>query len=110
MRFEAVVGSPLVETWVEEGRQASATGSVTRCDEPHLLEFSWTEEGWDHPLDVVIDLVTHGESTSLTLTESGFSRARVPDSLPAEHEGGRRYHLARLKRASEDQAAEVDAQ
>ncbi|RWZ68086.1 SRPBCC domain-containing protein [Labedella populi] len=110
MRFEAVVGSPLVETWVEEGRQASATGSVTRCDEPSLLGFSWTEEGWDHPLDVVIDLVTHGESTSVTLTESGFSRARTPHSLPAEHEEGWRYHLAGLKRASEDQAADVDAQ
>jgi uncharacterized protein YndB with AHSA1/START domain len=37
MRFEATVGSALVETWIEEGVQATATGSVTRCDEPLLL-------------------------------------------------------------------------
>jgi len=104
MRFEAVVGSPLVETWVEEGRQARATGNVTRCEVPHLLGFSWTEEGWDHPLRVVIDLVAHGDSTSVTLTESGFSRARTPHALPAEHEEGWRYHLSRLKRTSESQA------
>ncbi len=110
MRFETVVGSPLIETWVEEGRPARATGSVTRCDEPHLLGFSWTQQGWDHPLDVVIELVTHGQSTSVTLTESGFSRARTPHSLPAEHEEGWRYHLARLKRASEGEAVDVDAQ
>ncbi|MCT9821420.1 SRPBCC domain-containing protein [Microbacterium sp. W1N] len=109
MRFEAVVGSPLTETWVEEGRQRSATGSVTRCEEPHLLGFRWAEEGWDHPLDVVIDLVARGESTSLTLTESGFIRARTSLSLLAEHEEGWRYHVARLKRASEDHAAEVGA-
>jgi len=110
MRFEPVVGSPLVETWAEEGREVSATGSVTLCDEPDLLGFSWTEEGWEHPLDVVIDLVMQGGSTSLTLTESGFSRARTSDSLPSEHEEGWRYHLARLKRVSEDHAAEVDAE
>ncbi|WP_240191392.1 SRPBCC family protein [Microbacterium hominis] len=51
-----------------------------------------------------------GGSTSLTLTESGFSRARTSDSLPSEHEEGWRYHLARLKRVSEDHAAEVDAE
>lgn len=110
MRFEPVVGSPLVETWVEEGRPASATGSVTRCDEPRLLGFSWTEQGWEHPLDVVIELVQQGQSTSVTLTESGFSRARTPHSLPAEHEEGWQYHLARLKRTSEGQAVDVDAQ
>lgn len=109
MLFEAAVGSPLVETWVAEGRQVSATGSVTRCDEPHLLGFNWIEEGWDHPLDVVIDLVTHEKSTLVTLTESGFFRARTPHSLPAEHQEGWRYHLARLKRMSEGEAVDVDA-
>ncbi|MDC7802979.1 MULTISPECIES: SRPBCC domain-containing protein [Microbacterium] len=109
MRFEAAVGSPLVETWVEEGRQVCATGSVTRCDEPHVLGFSWTEQGWEHPLDVVIELVAHGQATSVTLTESGFCRARTPHSLPAEHEEGWRYHLARLKRMSEGEAVDFDA-
>ncbi|EXJ51514.1 hypothetical protein AS96_09390 [Microbacterium sp. MRS-1] len=109
MRFEAAVGSPLVETWVEEGRQVCATGSVTRCDEPHVLGFSWTEQGWEHPLDVVIELVAHGQATSVTLTESGFCRARTPHSLPAEHAEGWRYHLARLKRMSEGEAVDFDA-
>lgn len=110
MRFEAEVGSPLVETWVEEGQQVSATGSVTRCDEPHVLGFDWTEQSWDHPLDVVIELVAHEQGTLVTLTESGFSRARVPHSLPAEHEEGWRYHLARLKRTSEGEDVDVDVQ
>ena len=89
MRFEAEVGSPLVETWVEEGQQVSATGSVTRCDEPHVLGFDWTEQSWDHPLDVVIDLVAHGQGTLVTLTESGFSRARVPQATSSGSERGR---------------------
>lgn len=110
MRFEADVGSALVETWVEEGRQVSATGSIARCEEPHLLGFSWIEEGWDHPLDVVIDLVADEESTLVMLTESGLFRADVPHSLPAEHEEGWRYHLARLKRTSAGEAVDVDAQ
>lgn len=101
MRFEAVVGAPLIETWIDDGREASATGRITRCDEPQLLGFNWTEHGWDHPLDVLIELVTHGPSTSVTLTESGFSRARTPCSLSAEHEQGWRHHLTRLKRMSE---------
>lgn len=109
MRFEAVVGSPLRETWIEDGRESSATGRITRCDEPQLLGFSWTEQGWDHPLDVVIEIVMLGQSTSVTLTETGFSRARTPHSLPAEHEEGWRYHVARWKRASEGEAVDVDA-
>lgn len=32
MRFEAVIGSPLVETWIEHDRQRRATGTVTRCE------------------------------------------------------------------------------
>ncbi|WP_246260289.1 SRPBCC family protein [Cellulomonas taurus] len=110
MRFEAVVGSPLVEIWVEEGRQITATGRVTRCDEPRVLGFSWTERGWERPLDVVIELVANGRSTTVTLTETGFSRAHVPSALPAEHEEGWRYHLTRWQRVSEGGAAGVDAQ
>jgi uncharacterized protein YndB with AHSA1/START domain len=64
MRFEAAVGSPLVETWVEGDRQMSATGSVTRCDAPHVLGFSWSEQSWDHPLEVVIELEAHGQGPS----------------------------------------------
>ncbi len=50
------------------------------------------EQGWEHPLDVVIELVAHGQATSVTLTESGFCRARTPHSLLREHEEGWRYH------------------
>jgi len=110
MRFEAAVGSPLVETWVEGDRQVSAAGSVTRCDAPHVLGFRWTEQSWDHPLEVVIELEARLQGTLVTLTESGFSRARTPSSLPAEHDEGWRYHLARLKRTSEGEAVDVDVQ
>ena len=108
MRFEAAVGSPLVETWVEGDRQMSATGSVTRCDASHVLGFSWSEQSWDHPLEVVIELEAHGQGTFVTLTESAFSRARTPYSLPVEHDEGWRYHLARLKLTSEGEVVDVD--
>ncbi len=74
---------------------------VTQCEEPRLLAFSWSEAGWEHPLAVVIRLVAEGRATSLTLDETGFVRVGVRSSLPEEHEEGWRYHLARLKRASE---------
>ncbi|MCO7201995.1 SRPBCC domain-containing protein [Microbacterium sp. CnD16-F] len=108
MRFDAVVGSLLVETWVEDGRQATAEGTITQCAQPHLLGFCWTESGWEGSLDVVIELVGHGDSTSVRLTESGLSRVGTPHSLPSEHEAGWRYHLARLKRASEARAIDVE--
>jgi uncharacterized protein YndB with AHSA1/START domain len=107
MRFEAVVGSPLVETWIEEGHQASAMGSVTQCDEPQLLGFRWIEPSWDRPLEVVIRLAAEGRSTTVILVETGFAQARTSPSLPAEHEEGWLHHLARLKRASEGEAVGV---
>lgn len=105
MRFEAAVGSPLVQTWIEDGVQSTATGHVTRCDEPQLLAFEWAEPGWSSPLDVEIRLTSEGTSTSVALIETGFARARTPISLPDEYEEGWRYHLARLQRASEGRAA-----
>lgn len=107
MRFEAVVGSPLVETWVEKGSEASATGSVTRCEAPHILGFRWTEDGWARALDVLIVLDESGASTAVTLTESGFAAAQTPPTLPAQHDEGWRYHLSRLKRVSEGDAVEA---
>jgi uncharacterized protein YndB with AHSA1/START domain len=101
MRFEPVVGAPLVETWTEDGRPASASGTVTRCDEPHLLEFRWRESGWRAPLEVTIRISSGSHSTSVTLHESGFSRAQTPSSLADEHEQGWLYHLERWRRASE---------
>jgi len=108
MRFEAVVGSPLVETWMEEGRQASAVGTITRCDEQQLLGFSWSEEGWEAPLEVSIRLVADGQATAVTLNESGFSQIQAPAELSADHEDGWRYHLTRLKRVAEGEAVDVD--
>jgi len=109
MRFEAVVGSPLVETWIDEGHQASARGRVIHCDGPQLLGFRWIEPSWDHPLDVMIRLAAEGRATAITLTETGFSRAQTSPSLPDEHEQGWRYHLTRLKRASEGESVCIDA-
>ncbi len=93
---------------MEEGVQATATGSVTRCEEPSLLAFEWTEPSWSGPLDVVIRLTTERSFTVVTLTETGFSRAQSSLSLPDEHEEGWHYHLTRLKRASEGEGIDVD--
>lgn len=111
MRFDAAVGAPLIETWTDEGRTATATGTVTRCTAPHVLGFAWTEPGWLHPLEVIIELSPDGPATAITLTESGFSPAPHPSpSLAAEHEEGWRYHLARLKRVSEGDAVDILAE
>lgn len=110
MRFDATVGSPLVETWIDDGVQATATGSVTRCEEPRLLAFEWTEPGCSGALDVVIRLTAERSSTVVTLTEAGFSRAQTSLALPDEHEEGWHFHLARLKRASENEAIQIDVQ
>lgn len=107
LRFDPVVGSPLVETWIEDGRPMSASGAVIRCEEPHLLAFTWTEPTWADPLDVEIRLVAVERSTAVTLTEAGFLGALTSSALPAEHEDGWRYHLARLKRASEGDALDA---
>ena len=101
MRFDAAVGSPLVERWTQDGVQATATGRVTRCDAPHLLAFEWAEPGWNRPLEVVIRLAEVASSTSVVLTETGFASAHTPLSLPDEHEAGWQYHLTRLRRVSE---------
>lgn len=101
MQFDPVVGSPLLETWIDEGQRYSATGTVTRCVESQLLAFRWIEAGWARPLEVEIRLAARGESTTVTLTESGFALAQTNPSLPGKHEEGWRYHLARLAQISE---------
>lgn len=105
MTFEAVVGSPLVETWTEDGREMSATGLVTHSVEHRLLGFRWIEPEWRHSLEVTIRLVPDDRATTVILRESGFVRARTPLSLPDEHQDGWTCHLARLKRVSEGGSA-----
>jgi uncharacterized protein YndB with AHSA1/START domain len=101
MRFEAVVGAPLVETWIEDGQQRTATGEVAQCEPPRVLAFRWSEASWRHPLDVVISLRTEPDVTVVTITETGFATASTPVALPDEHEEGWRYHLEQMKRVSE---------
>ncbi|MGX5681018.1 SRPBCC family protein [Schumannella luteola] len=101
MQFDPVVGSPLLETWIDEGEHNSAAGTVTRCEVPHLLAFSWIEASWAQPLEVEIRLDARGRRTAVTLTESGFAFAQTSPSLPEEHEEGWRYHLTRLTQVSE---------
>ncbi|QZN87678.1 SRPBCC domain-containing protein [Cellulomonas sp. C5510] len=101
LHFAPVAGSPLVETWTEDGAPRSATGEVVQCDAPALLAFRWREPEWAHALEVTIRLAAAGTGTEVTLTETGFATAGTPPTLPAEHAEGWRYHLERLRRASE---------
>lgn len=98
LRFDAVVGAPLVETWIEAGQQRQAHGFVTRCEEPELLAFRWREDGWAAPLEVRFALEPRGSATSVTIMETGYRRADVPPTLADEHEEGWRYHLTQLAR------------
>ncbi|MDO7880898.1 SRPBCC family protein [Salinibacterium soli] len=101
MQFDPVVGSPLLETWTDDGQRYSATGTVTGCVESRLLAFHWIEASWAQPLDVEIRLTARGKSTAVTLTETGFALAQTSPLLPDEHEEGWRHHLSRLARMSE---------
>ncbi len=102
--FDAAVGSPLVETWWEDGRRATAHGTVTRCEPRARLAFAWRQAMWRADLHVDIRLASAGAPagfTEVTLAETGFSTAGTGQSLVDEHDAGWRYHLTRLKRASE---------
>lgn len=107
--FDPVAGSPLVETWTEDGEVRSAAGEVVRCDAPVVLAFRWREPSWAHALEVTIRLDAAGPGTEVTLTESGFATAGTPPTLPAEHAEGWRYHLGRLRRVCETGSADPGA-
>lgn len=106
MRFEAAIGSPLIETWMEEGEHRQVAGVVTQCAEPRLLAFTWGEPDDEFSLDVSIHLACDGGATTVTITETGFVKATAPTALLDEHEEGWRYHLARWKRACESGSPE----
>ena len=98
MVFEPIAGSALVETWIEDGEEKRATGTITGAVAPSLLSFEWSEPGWVGPLSVSICLEPLGAATKVTLTESGFTEAQSPSGLPAEHQDGWLYHLTRLQK------------
>lgn len=102
MVFDARVGAPLVETWIDGGELHRASGVVTVAAPPALLGFEWREPGWLAPLSVLVRIApVDGGGTEATITESGFAQAGTPDGLPFAHEEGWRHHLGRLRAACE---------
>ena len=99
MVFEAAVGAPLTESWIEHDERREASGTVTAADRSRLLSFDWREPDWRASTHVSIELAESGAATEVTITETGFADAGTSAALVAEHAEGWRFHLGRLRDA-----------
>lgn len=87
--FEAFPG----ETWIEDGVECRATGTVTVVDPPGLLMFEWSEPGWGDALTVSIRLAPLDGGTAVTVIEDALTGISASPTLATAHEAGRRHHL-----------------
>ena len=96
MQFDAVPGSMLHETWVEDGVEYHATGHVVEVQDGAVFTFEWSEPSWPSPLLVRFELKQIGWGTRISVWECGFDRIPRSHALFAAHREGWKYHLARL--------------
>ena len=101
MQFDPVVGSPVRETWFENGKERSAVGQVIEVDPGRVLSFDWRELAWPAPLRVRFSIEDEGDRCKVAVTESGFESLANGTALRTEHQAGWSYHLARLCRQAE---------
>jgi uncharacterized protein YndB with AHSA1/START domain len=93
--------------------QGSVPGRVERVEEPHLLSFRWavgpgkeaTEDRWTL---VEFRLSTEGDSTRLTVAESGFDKLAATDAQESVegHTRGWKLELGELAEYAEQQAGQ----
>jgi uncharacterized protein YndB with AHSA1/START domain len=101
-------GGDAVFRW--DGR-GSVPGRVERVEPPHLFAFRWavgpdkeaTEDRWTL---VEFRLTTEGDSTRLTVAESGFDKLAAPDARESfeGHTRGWKLELGELAAYAEHQA------
>ncbi len=58
---------PPPEKYADIAEEARMTGTITACDPPHLLSYTW-EWGEDEPSEVTYELQPQGDKVLLTLT------------------------------------------
>ena len=87
------IGVPTPERFAASADGASLRGSVTACDPPHLLAFTWGE-GEARPSEVTFELEAVGEQVRLTITHRRLGDQR---SVWANVAGGWHTHLAILE-------------
>ena len=58
---------PPPEKYAEIAEEARMTGTITACDPPHLLAYTW-EWGEDQPSEVTYELESRGDQVLLILT------------------------------------------
>ena len=109
MTFEAIVGAPLVERWMDGDKEKVASGTVTHAEAPHMLAFEWTEPEWGSATAVRITLESIDRHTKVSLVESGFCTIAGGPEIRAAHEEGWRYHLDRLRAAAVSPIGRVDS-
>ena len=78
-QYEARVGAAVRFDVNHDGQQFIMTGEVTRCDPPHTLAFTWTEQEvgqapWPVATLVTLTLTPEGSGTRVRLVHSGFER------------------------------------
>ena len=96
--FEPMVGSPVIEKWVEDGALKKALGMITAVQLQSLIIFKWGQPTWGDTMEVEIRLNPENEeATNVLVTETGFDKIDAAEVLPEDHEAGWRYHLEQLR-------------
>lgn len=101
MKFEAIRGASLCETWTENGVEYQATGHVVEVQDGTVLAFNWSEPAWPAPLSVRFELEQIAAGTRISVRECGFNSIPNGHAVAAAHHGGWRYHLAQLRSHAE---------
>lgn len=95
--FEPMVGSPVIEKWVEEDEFKKALGMITAVQPNSLLIFKWGDPAQGSAREVEIRLTSEGDNTQVVVTETGLDDSSTVDVLSAEHETRWQYQLEQLR-------------
>lgn len=101
MHFDAIVGAPLREVWIEDGAQREATGQVIDVSDGRALTFEWSETERPSPLQVTFTIEPTATGTRVSVSETGFRGLTDGDALCEEHTKGWQFHLSQLLKHAE---------
>lgn len=99
--LEPRTGGAFREEWTDEaGRKVVTTGTVQRLEPPELLEFSWADDDWPQPTQVIISLEPASDvKTMLRLEHRGWPAlpGDARQQLIERHAAGWHHHLRALE-------------
>lgn len=101
MHFDAIVGAPLREVWIEDGVEREAAGQVIEVTDGRALAFVWSETARPSPLQVTFTMEPTALGTRVSVSEMGFLGVPDGDALREEHTEGWQFHLSQLLKHAE---------